>query len=155
MKRSLPAHRAIDPIAACSIGADVGNLRRVAEWLGEAGAARGIAAEALWRLDLCMTEAIANIIAHGGATARASAIDLRLEVRRDDSGGAAGLTIWDSGGPFDPRHAPLRPPAHTLAQAEPGGHGVVLLRRFADALDYCRCENRNRLTIRVRWSEPR
>jgi serine/threonine-protein kinase RsbW len=151
----LPAQRAIDPIVACSIGADVRNLRRVAEWLGEAGAARGIAAEALWRLDLCATEAIANVIAHGGATARASSIDLRLEVHHHDGGGEASLMVSDSGCAFDPLDSPLRPPAQTLAEAEPGGHGVVLLRRFADVLDYCRCEDRNRLTIRVRWSEPR
>jgi serine/threonine-protein kinase RsbW len=151
----MPARQSIDPVASCSIRADAGNLRRVAEWIGEAGAARGVAADALWRLDLCTTEALANVIAHGGASARACPIDLRLEVRCEAGGGGeAALTVSDSGGAFDPLHAPLRPRAQTLAEAEPGGNGVILLRRFAESLDYCRNDDRNHLTIRVRWSEP-
>ena len=151
----MPARQSIDPVASCSIRADGNDARRASEWLAQAGDARGIAADALWRLDLCMTEAIANVIAHGGETARANPIGLRLEVHHDDGGGEASLTVSDSGCAFDPLNSPLRPPAQTLAEAEPGGHGIVLLRRFADVLDYCRGEDRNRLTIRVRWSEPR
>ncbi len=150
----MPAHQAIEPNVACSMSADLGNVRRCAEWLGEAGAARGVPPDALWRLDLCASEVIANVITHGGATARANDIDLSLEVRRVDGGGEARLTVSDSGSPFDPRHAPLRPAAQTLAEAEPGGHGIRLLRRFADVLDYSRDEGRNRLTIGVRWTEP-
>ena len=150
---SSPAHQATDPVAACSIGADVANLRGVADWLAAAGAAHGIAAQALWRLDLCATEVVTNVITHGGATARAQAIDLRLEVRLHGRGGEARLTVSDSGRAFDPCNAPLRPQARTLAEAEPGGQGIVLLRRFADALDYCRSDQRNHLSICVRWSE--
>jgi anti-sigma regulatory factor (Ser/Thr protein kinase) len=140
--------------ATCAIGADVANLRRVAEWLGAIGAARGMGAEALWRLDLCATEVLANVIAHGGASARTQAIELRLEVSRQGSSGEASLRISDSGCAFDPCHAPLRLQARTLAEAEPGGQGLVLLRRFADALDYRRSAERNHLTICVRWSGP-
>jgi anti-sigma regulatory factor (Ser/Thr protein kinase) len=135
-----------------SIRADASDARRAATWLGETGSAQGIPAEPLWRLDLCLTEALANVIAHGGAGAAASPIGLRLAVRRDASGGEASVTVSDGGTAFDPRTAAAKPRARSLGDAVPGGQGLPLLRKFADALDYAYSEGRNHLTIHVRWN---
>ena len=135
-----------------SIRVDSGEAWRASTWLGEAGSARGIPAETLSRLDLCVTEAVANAIDHGGAGTGASPICLRLDVRHSGSGGEATVTVSDAGNAFDPLTAPEKARAHTLAEAEPGGLGLTMLRRFADALDYSYSEGRNHLTIRVRWN---
>jgi anti-sigma regulatory factor (Ser/Thr protein kinase) len=132
---------------------DSGEAWRASTWLGETGPARGIPAEPLSRLDLCMTEALANVIDHAGAGTPANPIRLRLQVRRGAGRGEASVTVSDRGAAFDPLAAPLRPRPRTLAEAEPGGLGLKMLREFADALDYCYSEGQNHLTIRVRWSE--
>lgn len=138
------------PVVDYSI--DSSEAWRASAWLGEAGPARGIPAEPLSRLDLCLTEALANVIDHGGAGTRANPIHLRLEVQSSGSGGEAAITVSDAGIAFDPLSAPPRPRPRTLAEAEPGGLGLAMLREFADALDYSYSEGRNHLTIRVRWN---
>jgi len=148
-----PKRDAIDPVTDFSIRADSGELPRVSAWLRNTGPARGMPAEPLWRLDLCLTEALANVIDHGGAAAASSRIDLRLEVRSTGSGGEAAIAVSDAGAAFNPLTAQPKPPASTLAEAEPGGQGITLLRRFADALDYSYSEARNHLTIHVRWNQ--
>jgi anti-sigma regulatory factor (Ser/Thr protein kinase) len=152
-ERDAPA--VIDPVANFSIRVDPGEARRASTWLGEAGSARGIPADPLWRLDLCVTEVLANVIAHGGAGASASPIRLRLDVRRSASGGAASVTVSDAGTAFDPLKAPPKARMRTLADSEPGGFGLLLLGRFADALDYSHSEGQNHLTIHVRWDQDK
>ncbi len=144
---------AIDSVVDSSIRVDASEARRASTWLSEAGAARGIPADALWRLDLCVTEALANVIAHGGAGTGSSPTGLRLDVRRSAHGGEASVTVSDGGTAFDPLTAPPKAQPRTLAEAEPGGQGLTLLRQFADALDYSYSEGRNNLTIHVRWNE--
>ena len=100
-----------------------------------------------------MTEALANVIAHGGAGTGSIPISLRLDVRRSESGGEASVTVSDAGTAFDPLTVPPKARPRTLAEAEPGGHGLTLLRQFADALDYSYSEGQNHLTIHVRWNE--
>jgi serine/threonine-protein kinase RsbW len=142
------------PGAQFSLRIGSGEARQASVWLGETGATQGIPADSLWRLDLCLTEALANIVAHGGDSAVSSPIDLRLEVRRDSGGGEASVTISDGGLAFDPLTAPVKAAPRSLAEAQPGGQGLPLLRRFTDALAYSRAEDRNHLTLKVRWPEP-
>jgi anti-sigma regulatory factor (Ser/Thr protein kinase) len=136
-----------------SIRVDSSEAWRASTWLGEAGSTRGIPAEPLWRLDLCVTEALANVIAHGGAGAGSRPICLRLDVRRGASGGEASVTVSDGGTAFDPLTAPPKARPRTLAEAEPGGQGLPMLRQFSDALDYSYSEGQNHLTIHVRWNQ--
>lgn len=147
--------RPIDPVVQLSIRADSDETRRASTWLGEAGSARGIPAEPLWRLDLCMTEALANVLAHGGPEVASNAIELRLDVRASGSGGEASVTVSDRGIAFDPRTVQPKRRPRTLQEAEPGGHGVTFLRQFADALDYSYSEGQNHLTIHVRWNHEK
>lgn len=78
-ERHAPA--VIDPVANFSIRVDSSEARRASTWLDEAGSARGIPADPLLRLDLCVTEALANVIAHGGAGPHNSGLSaIRLSV---------------------------------------------------------------------------
>jgi anti-sigma regulatory factor (Ser/Thr protein kinase) len=98
-------------------------------------------AEPLWRLDLCVTEALANVIAHGGAgTTRIRSVCAWTCAAR--GGGEACGDRLQHGRGFDPLTVQPRPRPRTLAEAEPGGHGLAMLRQFADALDYSYSEGR-------------
>ena len=120
-------------------------------WVSQACRALGVTEEAIARLDICVNEVVANILSHGGAGAQAAPIRMQLSVERDLEGGAAALTISDQGVPFDATHCAVRAAAGTLADAQPGGLGVIMLRANADDLSYSYHEGENRLGITVRW----
>jgi anti-sigma regulatory factor (Ser/Thr protein kinase) len=139
--------------AELSIRAESGEARRAAAWLEQSCAASGVPAEHLARLDHCLDEALANVVAHGGAGARAAPVLLRLGVHSAHDFSEAAVTVTDAGNPFDPLAAPPAARPASLAEAEPGGLGVVMLRSYADRLSYRHHDGRNHLTFAVRWRE--
>jgi serine/threonine-protein kinase RsbW len=143
----------VDPVSELSIDPDLTQFRLASDWLGRTGSELGIPPEQIARLDVCLNEVLANVLDHGGASARSAPIGLRLVTKRNPDGAGAALTVTDSGMAFDPLAVSpaLRP--QTLAEATPGGLGLVMLRANADSLSYERAEGRNQLTFGVRWSE--
>jgi serine/threonine-protein kinase RsbW len=139
--------------AKLTIRADTQETRRASGWLASAAAANRVPAEAAIRLDHCLDESLANVIAHGGPAASASPVDLRFAVRRKRGACTAELTLLYHGVPFDPsRHGPAARPAN-LAEAQLGGLGLLMLRQFSDAIDYGHSDGRNELRIIVNWTE--
>ena len=130
----------------------VADVRLASEWLAHAGAAHAVPEEVIGRLDLCLNEALANVIAHGGERAAEQLVGLQLRVRTLHSGGEASVTVSDAGLAFDVTAAPLVAQAHCLADALPGGLGLLMMRKFSDALTYHREDDHNLLTITVRWA---
>jgi len=58
------------------------------------------------------------------------------------------LTFEDDGRAFDPRRAPRPEPQTSLAKAQIGGRGLILVRKAAKRIDYERTQNgHNRLTV--------
>ncbi len=101
--------------------------------------AAGLAPEPARRLAIIVEELVANLIDHGGLGAD-DVIDLALARHP----GHIALVLGDPAAPFDPRLAPLSAdlPPH-------GGAGLALVRAFAAAIDYGRCNGRNRLEVRI------
>lgn len=145
---------AVDPVAELSISVlHPGEVRRASDWLGKACLERRVPADQFARLEACLNEALANIIAYGGAAALEFPVALRLEVCRDQGGSKAMLTVCDSGAAFDPVASAPKPRPRSLADAEPGGLGLVMIRGIADTLSYGNSEGRNRLSMGVGWTE--
>lgn len=90
---------------------------------------------------LCAEELLANMWRHG---AGAPEVGLTLERNGD---GPLLLTIEDDGAPFDPTRGPEREPPACLDEAQPGGWGLALIRRFADDFTYQRSEARNLVSL--------
>lgn len=107
--------------------------------------------EQVGRLDLCLNEALANVLAYGGADALTSKVQIQFGTLSDASRPEAFVTVSDRGIAFDPLHAPLKPRPTSLETAEPGGHGLLMLRQFSDRLTYDYVDGRNRLTFAVSW----
>lgn len=117
-------------------------LARAGSWLASWARGQSLPAIPLFAIRLCLEEALANIVTHG-FTGGDHAIE--VAIRREP--GEVVLTIIDDGLPFDPLAAPPRPHAHDLASAMPGGHGVALMKSYADRLAYQRAEGWNRLML--------
>ncbi|HEX3703561.1 MAG TPA: ATP-binding protein [Vicinamibacterales bacterium] len=123
-----------------SYPSDVGELRAMSAWWRHWAESAGLGDDIGTRAELCLNEAISNIIRHGGAGAPIT-ITLALEPL------AVQITIVDEGPPFDPVTHPAADPPRTLEQARPGGLGVRIMRTSADDLDYFRLGALNTLTL--------
>ena len=144
-----------NPTADLQIDATADGVRRVSMWLEQTGIGLGLPEAELLRLDLCLNEALANVISHGNPAALAAPILVRFELRRDGDANVATVTVSDAGPAFDAASAPLKPRPTTLAEAEPGGLGLLMIRSFSDEQHYHYGEGRNHLGFSVRWIAPR
>jgi len=72
---------------------------------------------------------------------------IEVALWREQDGYRARVT--DSAARFDPTTAATLPPVRKGIEDGPlGGRGLLLLRRFANAMDYARVDGRNELTLR-------
>ncbi|HSE00154.1 MAG TPA: ATP-binding protein [Burkholderiales bacterium] len=144
---------AADLVSELSIDPDSSQVRPASEWLEREGHALGIPPEQIARLDICLNEVFANVLDHGGSSARSAPIGLRLARKGELDGADATLTVTDAGTAFDPLAVPPRSRPQTLAETRLGGLGLVMVRANADSLSYEYADGRNQLTIGVRWSK--
>jgi serine/threonine-protein kinase RsbW len=141
-------------VTKLAIEARAEQVRHASLWLAQSATASGVPDDELHRLDLCLNEALANIISHGSPDALTSPIHLLLEVHRDGEACEATVTVSDAGPAFDTSVDTAKPRPKTLADAEPGGLGLLMIRSFADHLAYSYHEGRNHLSFSVRWVQP-
>ena len=149
METALSVSPRFDELTIDANGAEV---RRASEWLDTTCRQRDVPQPLAERLVICLNEVLANIINHGGRTALSVPVRLLLEVRLDQDCSKASVTVSDAGMAFDPLSVPKRVAPKTLAEATPGGLGLVMIRRCADWLDYRHADGRNHLTFGARWS---
>jgi len=137
-----------------AIGADGAEVRRASEWLAASCRLLDVPRTPAEKLELCLNEVLANVIAHGGSAALAAPIRLRLEVGLDRDCSKASVTVSDSGTAFDPLSVPEKASPKSLAEASPGGLGLMVIRRCSDWLHYHRENGHNHLTFGARWDLP-
>ncbi len=111
-----------------------------------------LAADAKWpselafALELCVEEAVANTIMHGGAP------EVVVTVRDDPAGLV--VRIDDNGKPYDPTRTPPPRQATSLDEVGIGGLGVHLMHKFSQSMAYARVGDRNCLTLVFARSSP-
>jgi anti-sigma regulatory factor (Ser/Thr protein kinase) len=137
-------------IAMSNVGAsrlvlrnDVAELERLAGWI-EGFTRQSTSPDVLFAVQLCLEEAVANIIMYGGA--KDDALVIAVELERNC--GTLVARIEDNGRQFDPTRAPPPAPAASLDEAKVGDVGIHLMRSFANGMDYERRDGHNRLTLR-------
>jgi phosphoserine phosphatase RsbU/P len=131
-----------------SFESSLAQISTAVAWVKKLATRHGMGSDALFRLDLCASELLANVVEHAY---RGAEREVRVYLFADRD--SLSLTIEDSGRPFDPElHVP-RPLPQSLMDVEIGGLGLRLVRQFADSLVYERCGGRNRLTLRMGGSD--
>jgi serine/threonine-protein kinase RsbW len=93
-------------------------------------------------MDLCLEEVLSNVIRHGYAAKPGRHIFAQFSSPRE---GYLIFVVEDEAQRFDPLSVP-EPPC-SVNEAQAGGNGIRLLRRFADALQYQATPTGSRLTI--------
>lgn len=119
-----------------TIPADVGQLRRIREFITQVSAAAGFSESDQMRIVMAVDESLANIIEHGvrevpGAT-------VKIEVNFGP--GEVTVVLTDRGPKFDPFARPDIDLGKHIKAGNKRGLGVFLIRRLVDEMDY-------------RWSE--
>jgi anti-sigma regulatory factor (Ser/Thr protein kinase) len=122
---------------------DLAELKRLAGWI-KAQAQQELSADTSFAIQLCLEEAVANIIMHGGA--KADRLKIAIELERN--AGTLVASIEDSGREFDPTQFPPPSVAKSLEEAKVGDLGIHLMHSFASDMHYERRDGSNRLTLR-------
>jgi len=103
----------------------------------------GPSEQAMFRVELVQEECLMNIIWHAFESDQEHIVQANVRVDGND----IVLRFEDSGRPFDPTQAPEPQLPTSLANAVPGGLGLMLVRKFASGVAYQRIDERNRLTV--------
>jgi anti-sigma regulatory factor (Ser/Thr protein kinase) len=116
-------------------------------WLRQGLDAQELGAAPRYNVELVFEEIVANIVNHGAVPGR----ELQVGVTLQSLAELIVLTFEDNGMPFDPCQRTAVPvPAKSLAEAQLGGLGLMLVRRAARTLHYERtADGGNRLTVTV------
>jgi serine/threonine-protein kinase RsbW len=137
--------------AQLSLQATKDEVRRASAWLSVACSERGVPPSEIGRLDICLNEVLTNIIMHSGCNEQSPPVELSLEIQADLGIGKATVTVADAGHAFDPLAVPPNPQPRSLADAEPGGLGLVMIRSNADDLRYRHRDGRNEFSFAATW----
>jgi anti-sigma regulatory factor (Ser/Thr protein kinase) len=133
--------------SAMVMRSDSRELGKLTQWIVAACAAAQIPEKTSFAVQLCLDEAVTNILQHGlpnaEGGARATAIAASLERGACD----VVLAIEDDGEAFDPTGVAAPPPASTLELLPVGGRGIHFMRRYSSRMEYSRSGGRNRLRL--------
>src|SRR5262245_56277883 len=122
---------------------DLAELERLAVWI-EGWAMRNLSASLSFAVQVCLEEAVANIIMY--STTKDDRLEIIVEVERRDQTLIA--RVEDNGSAFDPTQIPSQPFPISLIAAKAGGFGIRLMRSFASGMHYERGGgDSNRLTM--------
>lgn len=115
-------------------------------WLQELAGRQAWPAPVRHALILCADEALTNVAMHARSPDGGPA---RIWLRCGKTGGGVALCMTDDGAPFDPTRQPLPELATSLDAAQPGGHGLRLMRHYLRSMHYVRRNNRNVLVLEL------
>jgi phosphoserine phosphatase RsbU/P len=126
-----------------SIPALTENLARLRAWLAEEMRSVGCSPEEIEEMMLAADEAATNIILHGYRQPEGE-----IEIDVEAEAGALRVRFRDHAPPFDPTRVPPRDVDRALAQGQPGGMGIDLIRRVTDEMTYRQTpQGENELTL--------
>ncbi len=133
-----------------SVPADMEHMPRVFQWTDEVADRAALPDWTRYALLLCIEEAVSNVVRYGYPPEHRDTAHDQVRLTLDWDGDAATLTIEDQGVPFDPRDLAEPAQPKTVEDAQIGGLGIHLMRRYAETMDYQRDNDLNRLTLRIR-----
>jgi serine/threonine-protein kinase RsbW len=138
--------------AELSLRADYAEIRIASTWLAKTCSDFSVPVTEINRLDICLNEALANIIEHGRYEGDLSPIKMKVQKVYDSLSCSLNVTLSDMGKPFNPLTYEPKNKALLLEDAEPGGLGLTMMKEFSDELNYTYSNESNHLSFSVRWN---
>ena len=122
---------------------DYSELNRLGELVRGFGKENSLSEKVLFNIVLTIEELVTNLIKYGTAEGVEHAIDVSLEIGRD----SVKIEIEDNGKPFNPMDALAPDLDCPVEEREPGGLGIFLVCKFAEAMSYERRGDKNRVVV--------
>src|SRR5262249_21457456 len=122
---------------------ELAEIVKMTNWLAEQAANLGLSSQTAHAVQLCMEEAVTNVISY--AFDHGSVHEIQIRLWRE--GAALFAEICDDGRQFDPVAYEVAPTAKDLDSAAIGGLGIKLMRGFAGSMTYQRSGLTNRLLM--------
>ena len=125
------------------------DLARVLPWVESIAGQYSILPDTRFAIELCLEEALSNIIRHGYRGQADHAITVACAAAGGDGQKPFELvfTIEDQAPPFDPLAFPTAPDAPAIDELPLGGQGIRLMRKFASRAAWEQVPGGNRLTL--------
>lgn len=130
-------------------------LARIFPWVQSLAQAYSIPDDTRYSMELCMEEALVNVIRHGYGGDENQSISVEFERRGERE---FVFTIEDSAPlfrPFDPDAPVKEAEPVSLETIVPGGHGIRLMREFSSWVTWEPLEHGNRLRIGFVIPQPK
>ncbi len=138
-----------------TLRSQLADLSLVSRWVQALASRHRFSDRTSFAIDLCLEEALSNVIRHGYADDPTRKLDVAFQMSPE---GRVSFVIEDAAPhfrPFDPEAPPAAPAATPLEELVPGGQGIPLMRQFADAVEWQPLAKGNRLTLRFNREGPK
>jgi len=133
-----------EPQDRLQLDSRLSELSIVVPWAEALSDRYGLREETRYAVNLCLEEALANVVQHGYNNEPGHPIVIEAYV----SAGSLFFAVEDKAPPFAPVDPGERTPRPLVLDAmEPGGNGIRLIHRFAGSVSYEPLPDGNRLTI--------
>ena len=129
---------------ALTLRSQISELARICPWIEHLAKRDAIPEETQFAINLCLEEALSNIMRHGYAEAPNREIAVRYSTPQT---GVFLFIIEDEAPSFNPVTAIEPPIPISLDDSSVGGQGLRLLKHFANTLEYEATPAGNRLSI--------
>jgi serine/threonine-protein kinase RsbW len=127
-----------------SVEPDISALPPLIEWVEGRCREHGLADDITFKMALILEEAVTNVINHAFADLPPPHM---IRVRLDIAIERIIAEVVDNGRPFDPLARPDPDLARPIDERQPGGLGILLMRRMTDRIEYRRSNGDNRLLL--------
>jgi anti-sigma regulatory factor (Ser/Thr protein kinase) len=127
-----------------TLRSELSEIARVLPWIEKLASLHDLPERVRYAMDLCLEEAVSNVIRHGYAGGSNHALTVRCESHPD---GLLTLVVEDDAPPFNPLLVGEQVLPISLGDVAVGGQGIHLLKKFADGVEYERKPDGNRLTM--------
>ena len=127
-----------------TLSSRLGDLALVNPWVEALAAEHAIGADTMYAIELCLEEALSNIVRHGYKSAPDHTIELSFH-RKGDA--MLQFAIEDCAPHFDQTGPGRQPANEDIDYLLPGGHGMPLIRKFSSSVEWEPLPKGNRLTL--------
>jgi len=127
------------------------DIARIPVWIESLSSRYAIPANLEYVMNLCLEEAITNVIRHGycGEANRSVVVQFAAPVE-----GHFIFTVEDEAPRYNPLDGPELPSLNPSEAIRVGGQGIRFLREFSDSLEYVPTDFGNRLVISFASTGP-
>lgn len=127
---------------------DIAEIARLQQSIARFGERHGLDDALVWKMTLIAEEAVTNIITHSQHSAEATEITFMARYCDD---GIIAMELCDSGVEFNPLlHDTDAIASMSAEQRQPGGLGILMIKKLADTLVYKRVAGQNIMKITIK-----